>query len=103
MLLIIVIYYSVRLFLLRCSKTFKTVKICFLLGYGYHDTSVPLFFSVYFCSVTKVSLYFPVVMCELLSLYVLSKYSTTEYKVLRDNILYGECLWTVSTKKMAKE
>lgn len=102
-LLISVIYYSVGLFLLRCSRTFKIVDVCFLLGYGYRATSVPLFFSVYFCSITKTSLYFSVVMCELLYLYVLSKCSTTEYKVWRDYILYGECLWTLSMKKMAKE
>lgn len=87
---------------LRCSETFKIVEICFLLGCRYHASSVLLFFSVYFCNVPKISLYFRVVMCEVLYLYVLSKCSTTECKVLRDYILYGECLWTLSMKKNGK-
>lgn len=82
-LLINVIYFSVRLFLLGYGKTFKIVEIFFLLGYGYCSTSELSFFfflspqSVYFCCVTEIGLYFPVVMCELLYLYIHSKCSIT--------------------------
>lgn len=82
-LLINVMHFSVGLFLLRYNKTFKIVEIFSFLDMDtvlFQSCFLPFFFSpsVYFCCATMTSLYFPVVMCELLYLYVRSKRSITK-------------------------